>query len=181
MNKDTRAARRYSSALFEIAVRDSTVDVIASDLEVVETFVRDVPYLRAVLLQPLVSDTQKIKVLSDAFGDRITATTLNFLYLLVRKRRENLVDEVIADYRSLADDRANRVSAHVQSAVPLTEAQLKDLTVALEKRTGKNVRVTSEVNTDILGGLLVRIGDHVIDGSIRSRLQRIRQQLLGNI
>jgi F-type H+-transporting ATPase subunit delta len=167
--------------LFDIAVRDNTVDVIATDLAVIEGFVRDVPYLRAVLMQPLVSDAQKIKVLSDAFGERTTATTLNFLYLLVRKRRENLIEEDIAEYRLLADEKANRVSALVQSAVPLTDDQLTAITAALEKRTGKNVRVTTEISTDILGGMLVRIGDHVIDGTLRSRLQRVRQQLLGNI
>ena len=158
MNKDSRVARRYASALFEIAVRDSLVDVIASDLALVEAFVRDVPYLRAVLLQPLVSDTQKLKVLSDAFGDRTTATTLNFLYLLVRKQRENLVDEVIAEYRKLADEKADRVSAVVQSAVPLSDDQLASITTALEARTGKNVRVSAEINPEIVGGLLVRIG-----------------------
>jgi len=181
MNKDTRVARRYSSALFDIAVRDNTVEVITADLDLIERFVREVPYLRAVLLQPLVSDAQKIKVLSDAFGDRTTATTLNFLYLLVRKRRENLIDEVIAEYRKLADEKAERVTAHIQSAIPLTESQVKAITKALEVRTGKNVRVTTEVSTDIVGGLLVRIGDHVIDGTIRGRLQRVHQQLLGNL
>ena len=181
MNKDSRVARRYSSALFEIALRDDTIEVISDDLTLVETFVRDVPYLRAVLLQPLVSEEQKIKVLSDAFGDRITASTLNFLYLLVRKRRENLVDEVIAEYRRLADEKADRVTAHIQSAVPLTDAQVKQITGALEQRTGKNVKVTTQVTSSIIGGLLVRIGDQVIDGTIRGRLDRVRQQLLGNI
>jgi F-type H+-transporting ATPase subunit delta len=181
MNKDIRVARRYSSALFDIAVRDDTVDVISSDLTLVESFVRDVPYLRAVLMQPLVSEDQKVKVLSEAFGDRTTATTLNFLYLLVRKRRENLIDEVIADYRRLADEQAGRVTAHVKSAVPLTGDQLIAITKSLQLKTGKNVQLTTEVTAEILGGLLVRIGDHVIDGTLRGRLERVRQQLLGNI
>jgi F-type H+-transporting ATPase subunit delta len=181
MSKDTRVARRYSAALFDIALRDDTVEVILTDLILVEAYLHDVQYLRAVLLQPLVSERQKIQVLSDAFGERTTATTLNFLYLLVRKRRENLVDEVIAAFRQLADDKAQRVSAHVQSAVPLSPEQLSQITAALEKRTGKNVRLTSEVTADIVGGLLVRIGDHVIDGTVRGRLLRVRQQLLGNL
>jgi F-type H+-transporting ATPase subunit delta len=179
MNKDARVARRYSAALFDIAVRDGIVDVIAADLLLVETFVRDVKYLRAVLLQPLVSEEQKIKVLSDAFGDRITATTLNFLYLLVRKRREELIDTTIAEYRRLADEKANRVSATVLSAIPLTTAQFVQVATALEERTGKTVALTSQVSPAVVGGLLIRLGDQVIDGTIRGRLERVRQHLLG--
>jgi F-type H+-transporting ATPase subunit delta len=181
MKKDSRAASRYSSALFDIAIRDNTIEAIAADLNVVEAFVREVPYLRAVLLQPLVSEDQKLEVLFDAFGERTTATTLNFLYLIVRKRRENLIDEVIAEFRRLADERAGRVSAHVTSAVPLTTSQLESITIALQKRTGKTVTVTSDVSAEIIGGLLVRIGDQVMDGTIRTRLQHVRQQLLGNV
>jgi F-type H+-transporting ATPase subunit delta len=181
MNKDTRVAHRYAAALFSIAVRDDTVDVIADDLTLVESFVRDVANLRAVLLQPLISEAQKLNLLSDAFGDRTTATTLNFLYLLVRKRRENLIDETIVEYRKLADEKANRVSAQVQSAIPLSAEQVDAITKALEKRTGKSVKVTTQVTGDIIGGLLVRLGDHVIDGTIRGRLVRVRQQLLGHL
>src|SRR5579884_3864711 len=120
MASETRVARRYAAALFDVALRNDGVDTIANDLAVVEAFVKQVPYLRAVLMQPLITESRKRKVLSDAFGERITATTLNFLYLIVRKRRENVLDQTIAEYRRLADEHANRVVAHISSAVPLT-------------------------------------------------------------
>ena len=179
MAKETRVARRYAAALFAVALQDDTVDVVARDLAVVEGFVREVPYLRAVLMQPLITESRKRKVLSDAFGERITATTLNFLYLMVRKRREDVLDETIAEFRRLADEHANRVVAFVSSAVPLSEQQLGAMTKALAQRTGKNVHVETDVDETMLGGVRVRIGDEVIDGGLRTQLERLRVVLLG--
>ena len=117
--KDTRVARRYAAALFGIAVRDNILDAVAEDLTLISRFVAEVPYLRAVLMQPLVSDERKNKVATDAFGDRVTATSLNFLKLLIRKRREDLIDECVRQFRVLLAERNNTVEAIVYSAVPL--------------------------------------------------------------
>lgn len=179
MANETRVARRYAAALFGVALQDGIVEAIARDLAVVEGFVKEVPYLRAVLMQPLITETRKRKVLSDAFGERITATTLNFLYLMVRKRRENMLDETIAEFRRLADEHANRVVAHVSSAVALSEQEIAAMTKALAQRTGKNVHVEAEVDPTMLGGVRVRIGDEVIDGGLRTQLERLRGALLG--
>lgn len=179
MAKETRVARRYAAALFTVALQEDTVDAIARDLDIVEGFVRGVPYLRAVIMQPLITEERKRKVLSDAFGERITATTLNFLYLMVRKRREDVLDETIAEFRRLADEHANRVVAFVSSAVPLTEQELSAISRALTQRTGKNVQVAANVDDTMLGGVRVRIGDEVIDGGLRTQLERLRGVLLG--
>ncbi|MEO7720082.1 MAG: F0F1 ATP synthase subunit delta [Capsulimonas sp.] len=178
--KDTRVAKRYAAALFSVAQRDGIIEAVAEDLTLVERFLADVPYLRAVLLQPLVSDEQKNKVASDAFGDRVTATTLSFLQLLIRKGREELVTETIRDFRELLAEFHNTVEALATSAVALTPAQTDGLAASVRKLTGKTVILTTQVDPAILGGVVVRIGDTVIDGSVRGRLENLEAHLLGS-
>lgn len=177
--KDVRVARRYAAALFGIADRDDIIDSVGSDLALIERYLADVPYLRAVLMQPLASEAHKQKVVTDAFSDRVTATSLSFLNLLIRKRRETLIEECIRDYRALVAARNNTVEALAHSAVPLSETQRVKLTESLSRLTGKDVLLTAEVDSNMLGGVVVRVGDTIIDGSVRGRLQRLEQQLLG--
>ena len=177
--RDTRVAKRYAAALFGIAQRDGILESVAQDLTLISRFIAEVPYLRAVLMQPLVSDARKYKVAGDAFGDRVTATSLNFLKLLIRKRREDLIEECVREFRARLADYTNTVDAHAATAVPLTAAQQERLTQSLERLTGKTVRLTADVDPEMLGGVIVRIGDTVIDGSLRGRLRRLERQLLG--
>lgn len=177
--KDIRVARRYAAALFGVAQRDGAIDAITQDLVLVSRFIAEVPYLRAVLLQPLVTETRKNKVLDEAFGSRVSPTSLNFLRLLIRKRREDLIDEVMREFRSLVAAQQNRVDAIATTANPLSPGQEERLTQSLQSMTGKTVRLTTNVDPAIVGGVVVRIGDSVIDGSVRGQLQRLEQQLLG--
>lgn len=177
--KDTRVAKRYAAALFDVAKRNNILDAVGADMTLIERFVAEVPYLRAVLLQPLVSDERKNKVVTDAFGDRVTATSLNFLKLLIRKRREELVDVCIAEFRALYAATHNQTDAVATTAVPLTPEQTERLTQSLQKLTGKTVQLTAVVDPAIIGGTVVRMGDTVIDGSVRGRLERLEQHLLG--
>lgn len=177
--KDTRVAKRYAAALFSVAQRDGILDAVGQDMLLVERFIAEVPYLRAVLLQPLVSEERKTLVATQAFGDRTTGTTLNFLKLLIRKRREDLIDEVIREFRILTLAQANIVDASVTSAVALTPKQNQALVASLEKLTGKNVRMTTDIDPAVVGGVVVRLGDTIIDGSVRGQLERLREHLLG--
>jgi F-type H+-transporting ATPase subunit delta len=176
--KDVRVSRRYAAALFGIARRDGILDAVTQDVALIERFIAEVPYLRAVLLQPLVSETKKTKVATDAFGDRVTATSLNFVKLLIRKRREGLIDECIRDFRALVAEAQNRIDAVATTAVPISPQQTERLTESLRKLTGKNVHLTTAVDPSIMGGTVVRMGDTIIDGSVRGRLERLEQQLL---
>ncbi|MGI4790975.1 MAG: ATP synthase F1 subunit delta, partial [Janthinobacterium lividum] len=105
--KDIRVAKRYAGALFAVADRNNVLDAVASDLELIIRFLAEVPYLRAIIMQPLVSDSRKNTVADEAFGDRVTASSLGFLKLLIRKRRESLIDECVREFRALLAEKTN--------------------------------------------------------------------------
>lgn len=176
---DTRVAKRYSAALFEVAKRDGILDAVAEDLLLVERYMEEQPTLRAVLTQPLMTEDRKSKMVSDFFGDRVTATSLNFIKLLIRKRRADLIDETIDQFRTLFSEYLNIVDATASTAVPMTKQQVDLLTKGLEQVTGKRVNLTTTIDSQIIAGVVVRIGDHIVDGSVRGRLHRLEQHLLG--
>ncbi len=178
--KDIRVAKRYAAALFGVARRDEILDAVADDLTLISRFLTDVPYLRAVLMHPLVSDTRKYTVVDEAFGDRVTASSLNFLKLLIRKRREDLIPECIREFRALLAEHRNTLDADASTAVPLSAEQTERLKQSLERLTGKTIRLTAHVDSRMMGGVIVRIGDLIIDGSMRGKLERLERQLLGS-
>ena len=177
--KDIRVAKRYAAALFGVARRDSILDAVEQDMTLVSRFLAEVPYLRAVLIQPLVSVARKNIVVDEAFGDRVTASSLNFLKLLIRKRREDLISECIREFRALLAEHTNTVDAEAWSAVPMTPDQQERLASGLHALTGKTVRLVAKVDHALVGGVVVRIGDTVMDGSVRGKLERLERQLLG--
>ncbi len=178
--KDIRVASRYAGALFAVAERGSILDAVAADLELMRRFLTEVPRLRAVIMEPLVSDSRKYAVADEAFGDRVTASSLNFLKLLIRKHREDLIEECAREFRALLAEHTNTADAEASSAVPLTPEQTARLTQSLQTMTGKTIRLTTQVDAALVGGVVVRLGDTVIDGSVRGKLERLHRQLLGD-
>lgn len=177
--KDIRVAKRYAGALFAVAERNEILDSVAADLDLIERFLTEVPYLRAVLMQPQVSDSRKNMFADEAFGDRVTASSLGFLKLLIRKRREELIDECSREFRAMLAVHNNTAEAEATSAVPLSPEQTTRLIESLQVLTGKTVRLTTAVDTALVGGMIVRLGDTIIDGSVRGKLERLERQLSG--
>jgi F-type H+-transporting ATPase subunit delta len=105
--------------------------------------------------------------------------TSRFLALAVERRRETILGEIYGEYQRLANEARNILPVQVTAAVPLTDPERAALATALSNRTGKNVTLEVDVDPEIMGGLMLRMGDTVIDGSVRSRLKQLRSRLLG--
>ncbi|ODA42626.1 ATP synthase F1 subunit delta [Desulfosporosinus sp. BG] len=169
-------ARRYSQALFSIA-SETSLDPIDNDLRELTKLVEENEEVKGILLHPHISLKEKKSVMDKLLGEDFGATTRHFLYLLIDRKRENLLPFIQREFTRLADEARKVVEAKVASAVALSPSQLDDLKQAIGRKTGKDVRIISEVRAELIGGILIQVGDSVIDGSIAHALNRMRGDL----
>ncbi|WJY18734.1 F0F1 ATP synthase subunit delta [Alteriqipengyuania flavescens] len=167
-------AGRYASALFDLAAEKGTVTAVESDLEKLEAGLDQSDELRQLTTNPQVSrnDAQKA-VWGVAAIMGLADLTQNFLGTLAQNRRLGQLPAIIRAFRAIAAAQRGEVTAEVTSAHALTDAQLSTLEQKLKAREGRTVKLTTKVDPDLLGGLVVTIGSKRIDGSIRTRLNTL--------
>lgn len=175
---ERRIVRRYAAALFAGASKAGLVDRIESDLGLVSYTLESSPDLLDALGSPLVSESKKCEILRAIFEGKLDAITLSYLDLLVRHRREQAMAQTEREYVAIANEARGVVTARVVSAVELTADERERLRLALGRVTGGTVQLSAELDPQLIGGLFVRIGDTIIDGSIRGRLAALREQML---
>jgi F-type H+-transporting ATPase subunit delta len=170
-------ARRYAQALYEEAVQERRVERIDEDMALIRDALETCRDLVVVFESPIISRRKKQDVVKALFADRVQPVTMNFLHLLVEKKREDLFPDVVQAYRALRDEQRGIVEARARVAFPLTADEQARLVEALEHRVGSRVRLTVEHDATLVGGLVVRIGDVVYDGSVRHQLATLRERL----
>ena len=176
--KNVRVARRYAMALMMAADQAKSIDRTAKDLESIAGVLSSSRELRLMLTSPVVTAQKKSSVFKEIFGSRLHPTTLEFIDLLIEKHREGHVPDVIAQFNVLRDERMGIVTVGVTSAVEFTAPQEKSLQSSLERYTGKKVRVHLSVDGAIRGGLLVQIGDTVLDASVTHHLEVLKTKFV---
>lgn len=176
--RDSTIARNYAETLLELARR-------AEDLEGWGRMIMEVAdaldadeSLRLFLDTPRVSADAKNEILAKAFQDRMPRHFVRFLQTLVNNRRQGLIPEIAEEYRTLLDDAEGRVHAYVTVARESSDADKQLIAKELSRVLGKTVIPHLTVNPEILGGLVVRVGDEIMDGSVRRRLSSLRNQLV---
>jgi F-type H+-transporting ATPase subunit delta len=174
--KNFRVARRYARALMAVAEERNVLDRTAADLEIIRTLVRGSRELRLFLARPIVSEDKKRAVLRELFGPSLGLLTMEFINLLVDKRRESELLGIIEQFGEIRDEKLGIVNVDVTSAVELSSSQEQELSRRLEQQTRKRVRVRFTLDKAVRGGLLVRIGDTVLDASLRHQLDLLRER-----
>ena len=172
-------ARRYAKALLEIGIKQQTYDALGKELDRAADTLRSSPELRNALENPVFS-LEKRKLIMDELSRRLalSKTVRSFIMLLLDKGRIARLPDIARVYRSLVDEHAGRVRATVTSARPLDPMLESRLKTALEKQSGKVVIFEKREDPSILGGLITQLGDTLYDGSVRTQLQELREELL---
>ena len=177
----TIIARNYAETLLALARRHGgaqAVDAYAVALDDVADLLRREPRIRLFLETPRVGPEEKKRVVRQAFTGRVPEHFLRFLLVLVDKRRQSLLGRIADEYRALVDVLENRVRAEITVAsAPAPDFQ-REIVGALELKLGRTVVPTFRVNPSLLGGVMVRVGDQILDGSVRRRLGTLRRRLL---
>jgi F-type H+-transporting ATPase subunit delta len=177
MARRKSAARRYAEAAFEVATRDNAVDAWRKELDAAAAVVADERVGRA-LANPSIPLETRISVAQATFGRLVGPKVLNLIGLMLRRGRIEELPRLAAEFRRLDDQRQGITRATAISASSLTPDEVTALTERLEQSAGGRVALDTEVDPSLLGGLVVRLGDRLIDGSVRSRLERLRNQLV---
>lgn len=180
--KTGAAAQRYAKAVFSIGVDSGDFERIGGEIGAVVSAIDGNESLRGILLNPQHDSESKRKVVEAIAGKKgFTSTTKNLLLLLVDKGRLSLLQEIYRSYQILSDEKAGRMNARVVTAAQLSEPLIKEIADSLEKKTGKKVSISSEVEPSLIGGVVIKIGDIIYDGSIKTQLHKLRENILKTV
>lgn len=168
-------ARRHAQAVFQIALEKQELERWRADLKQIAELFQD-PQAVALLEAPKIHLKDKVKLVDAGLGD-VNPLAKNLAYLLVAKGRLKLSGDISKEYERLADSYYGIEHAEVLSVVPLEETDQAKLQSQLAAITGKKIMVKTALDSSLIGGLVMKIGDHLIDGSVRSRLEDLKKSL----
>lgn len=162
-------SNRYALSLFEI---DSNINI-----NELENAFKDNEELFSVLVAENINITDKIEIFTKIFKGKIEDVLFNFVAVLIEKKRINLFFEICDEYTKMSNDKNKKLIAFVTSAVELTDTQKNDLAIKLNKKTGKEITLETIVDTSILGGVIVKYDNTLIDGSVKTKLLNLNKQI----
>ena len=170
------SARRYAQAVFQIAVESDELERWLDDLTQLADSITNEEF-RQTLSAPRISMAQKESLIRESLGSSVSPLALNLICLLASRGQVQVLPGIADRFQEMLDGHQGVERAEVVSAVALSDGQQDQVNQMLNELSGKDVRLTTRVDPEILGGLVIRIGDRVMDGSARTRLQNMRREL----
>ena len=170
--------RRYALALYEVAEEKGKVDEYIQDLREICDLIENNKDFHEVVKHPQISTRNKKKTFINIFKGKIDEELLSFLLILIEKDRILYLREKLNEMEKIRLERNNTLIAVVKSAVPLLEGEISKLQETLEKKYKKKIIMKTKVDKSLLGGLYVRVGNDVIDGTIKSKISEMRELML---
>jgi F-type H+-transporting ATPase subunit delta len=173
-------AGRYANALFDLATEQNSVPATAKSLTALQDMIAESADLQRLLSSPVFKSEDQMAAL-DALAAKggVSGLPVNFAKLMCENRRLAVLSQAIAGFQALVAEAKGEVVAEVTSAEKLSAAQVKDLSAALKARVGKDVSLSTKIDSSILGGLIVKIGTTMIDNSLKTKLQNLKVSMKG--
>jgi F-type H+-transporting ATPase subunit delta len=171
---------RYASALFELAAEEKATEEIGRQLNIFQSAIDQSDDLRRVVRSPVFSAADQVAAMTAVAGQLgIGGTALNFLKLAAKNRRLSALPDMVKAYATLLATSKGEIAGEVTSAEPLSDAQLNDLKAALKSSLGRDVALSTRVDSSILGGLIVKVGSRMMDNSLKTKLQSLKIAMKG--
>lgn len=178
MSSET-VARRYATALADVVTKSGETETVKTELKTWEDLINSNNELHSAFANPSIAHLKKEGVLEGLLAKaKPTKTTSNFLRVLLTNSRLVDIAEINRRFASVIEERSGSVLGEITSARELSDNQKQELRTNLEKLTGKQVKLSFEIDKDIIGGVVARIGSTVYDGSVRTQLENLREQLV---
>lgn len=171
-------SRRYSSALFEIALESNKLDLFEEQVKYVYNSLKNNSEFLKVIDHPQISENEKMKMFKEIFKDSISYDILGLFSLVLRKNREAEILEILEDFTDRVKKHKGIITAFVYSAKALKGEQINSIKLKLSQNLNKQVIIQAEVQPELIGGIRIVVGGHVIDGSIKKQLDELKKQLL---
>ena len=171
-------ARRYAKAIFEIGSQQGDLTKLGQDVRSLANAMTTSKELETALSNPAIRRSDRKKVIDgllSAIG--VQTASRNLVYILLEGERMSSLPAISRELDRMIEEKAGRVAAEIVSAKPLDPNQVSQITVALEKLSGKKVSVTTRQDPELLGGVVARVGDTIYDGSLRTQLRTLRDEL----
>lgn len=176
MPRGSNVARRYAEGAFQLAVEEKAVDAWREEMVKLDELLQD-EVLVAAFKNPAVSMPRRMD-LARRLAPELRPQSLNFMRLLIEHHRTPLIAAIREEFDRLADEASGIVHARMTTAIALDADDRRRYQQALARRLGRDVRLTFDTDEGLVGGATIQMGDHLVDGSIRTQLQRMRQRLL---
>jgi len=171
---------RYASALFELATEEKATEEVSRQLHTFQSAIDQSEDLNRLVRSPVFSSEDQVSALGAVAGQLgITGATLNFLKLVAKNRRLSVIPDMIKAFATLLAASKGEVAGEVTSAEPLSATQLADLKAALKSSLGRDVALTTRVDSSLLGGLIVKVGSRMMDNSLKTKLQTLKIAMKG--
>jgi len=179
MHRDSKLARRYGQALMDFAIEQNELDAVAADMELISETCKQSRELVVMLRSPVIKVDKKVAVLNKVFGGKIGSISLSFIGIISKRDREDVIPEIADAFINLYKEHQGIVSAEVISAVPL-DVELRKTVIAFVKRFSDKVELKEVVNDNIIGGIIIRVGDRQYDDSILKRINELKREFSKN-
>lgn len=170
-------ARRYAEAFFSIAQDAGKIDEYQTELGKIVQSIKETEGLGDYFAHPLIPAKAKKEVATKLYAKEVSPITLNFLLLVLDKKRETYLDLIYKEYEEMADESKNIRKAELFSAMPVSDEDLKTLSENLSRSTGKTIQLAVTIDPSMLGGVKIRMGDKIIDASVAKKLEMLKRNL----
>ena len=178
MSKNKGIIRKYAQLLYQVAVKEDDINQISDYLHSIRSILKSVPELNQLFITRRVQVQDKIIMLKNILGDKISDIEMDLMVLLMENGHMMLFGEVIKRFDYLQDKDTEVIKVQITSSSRLSDDEVQRISLNIENKIQKKVDVTMETDTSIVGGIKLRVGNTLIDGSVSNRLQKMRDTLI---
>lgn len=174
--RDIKVASRYAKSLLKIALDENSLEAIYNDMQLIHSTCANNHDLVVLLKTPIVKTDKKRAILKEVFSDNISLISTSFINIILTKKRESLLADIATAFIDIYKEHQHITTAYITSAVPLSKEQRAKITEVLNLKEKNNIDLKEIVNPDIIGGMIVKIGDKQIDESIKRKLINLKME-----